>query len=112
MTGSSSNQADRVASAGGAGDATRPRISIALCTYNGASFLEAQLESYQTQTRLPDELIACDDGSTDATGDILAAFARRARFPMRVHANPARLGATKNFEQAIGLCSGDLDRHQ
>lgn len=108
MTGSSSNQADRTASAGGAGDAARPRISIALCTYNGARFLEAQLESYQTQTRLPDELIVCDDGSADATRDILAAFSRRARFPVQIHANPARLGATKNFEKAIGLSSGDL----
>jgi glycosyltransferase involved in cell wall biosynthesis len=108
LTGSTSNQADGNPTAGGTGGAAAPRLSIALCTYNGARFLEAQLESYQTQTRLPDELVVCDDGSTDATRDILEAFARQARFPVHVHANPVRLGATKNFEKAIGLCSGDF----
>jgi glycosyltransferase involved in cell wall biosynthesis len=83
-------------------------ISIALCTYNGARFLEAQLESYLVQTRLPDELVVCDDASTDATSDILAGFAKRAPFPVRIERNPTRLGSTKNFDKAIGLCAGEL----
>lgn len=84
------------------------RISVALCTYNGARFLEAQLASYLAQTRLPDELVACDDGSTDGTQAILERFAKRAPFPVRVEHNPTRLGSTKNFEKAVGLCAGAL----
>jgi glycosyltransferase involved in cell wall biosynthesis len=38
-----------------------------MCTYNGAKYIAAQLASIAAQTRLPDELILCDDGSTDAT---------------------------------------------
>ena len=41
----------------------RQRISVAMCTYNGARFLPEQLESITMQTRLPDELVICDDQS-------------------------------------------------
>lgn len=88
--------------------AARPRISVALCTYNGARFLEAQLDSFLTQTRGLDELVVCDDGSTDETLAILERFEKRAPFAVHVWRNETRLGSTKNFEKAIGLCSGDL----
>jgi len=84
------------------------RISVALCTYNGARFLPAQLDSFLAQTRLPDELVVCDDSSSDGTWALLEDFARRAPFPVRLERNPERLGSTKNFEKAIGLCTGDL----
>ncbi len=84
------------------------RLSVALCTYNGGRFLPAQLDSLLAQTRQPDELVACDDGSTDQTLSLLDDFARRAPFAVRVVRNEARLGATKNFEKAIGLCSGEV----
>jgi len=85
-----------------------PRISIALCTYNGARFLQSQLDSFVAQTRRPDELVVCDDGSADDSIAILERFAKQAPFPVRIERNPERLGSTKNFEKAIGLCSGDL----
>ena len=85
-----------------------PRVSVALCTFDGARFLDAQLESLAAQARLPYELVACDDGSGDGTVAILEAFARRAPFPVRVEVNQSTLGSTGNFEKAIGLCTGDL----
>jgi glycosyltransferase involved in cell wall biosynthesis len=91
-----------------ASTARRTSISIALCTYNGARFLESQLDSFAAQVRLPDELVVRDDGSTDATQAILDSFAKRAPFPVRIVRNEGRLGSTKNFERAIGLCTGDL----
>lgn len=87
---------------------SKHRISVALCTYNGARYVEAQLDSYMAQTRRPDELVVCDDISTDHTPTILAEFERRATFPVRIERNANRLGSTKNFEKAIGLCTGDL----
>jgi glycosyltransferase involved in cell wall biosynthesis len=86
----------------------RASISIALCTYNGARFLEAQLDSFLAQTRLPDEVVACDDGSTDDTLAILERFEKCAPFPVRIVRGEGRLGSTKNFEKVIGLCTGDL----
>lgn len=84
------------------------KISIALCTYNGEKFLLEQLESFLTQTRLPEELIVCDDCSTDASIELINNFAKTSPFPVLLHRNEKNLGSTGNFEKAISLCSGDL----
>ncbi|HUS10746.1 MAG TPA: glycosyltransferase family 2 protein [Pyrinomonadaceae bacterium] len=84
------------------------KFSVALCTYNGSQFLAEQLASLVGQTRPPDELIICDDCSSDNTLDILRAFAATAPFKVHLKTNEQNLGSTKNFEQAINLCSGDL----
>ena len=84
------------------------RLSVAMCTYNGARFLPQQLESISAQTRLPDELVVCDDGSVDESVEIVRRFTKSALFPVRLELNEKNLGSTKNFEQAIGLCQGDL----
>lgn len=83
-------------------------ISIALCTFNGARFIADQLASFEAQDLRPDELIICDDGSTDATREITQAFASHASFPVRFNANERQLGVAANFSRAISLCSGDL----
>lgn len=83
-------------------------ISVALCTYNGARFLPAQLQSMLEQTRRPDELVVCDDGSSDATRKLLQDFQHKAPFPVRLHFNRSTLGSTQNFAKAIRLCKGDL----
>jgi glycosyltransferase involved in cell wall biosynthesis len=84
------------------------KISVALCTYNGERFLPKQLASIHQQTRLPDELVVCDDRSTDGTLDIVREFAASFSFPVKVVENEQNLGSSKNFEKAIRLCSGDL----
>ncbi|MGD0646773.1 MAG: glycosyltransferase family 2 protein [Acidobacteriaceae bacterium] len=84
------------------------RVSVAMCTYNGAAYLREQLESIARQTRLPDELVICDDGSSDATPNIVEEFARTVSFPVKFFRNPQNLGSTRNFEKAIGLCTCDL----
>jgi glycosyltransferase involved in cell wall biosynthesis len=84
------------------------RISVAMCTFNGERFLGKQLESIARQERMPDELVVCDDGSRDASMEILREFANRARFTVRIVRNERNLGSTKNFEKAIGLCGGEF----
>ncbi len=95
-------------SGNGITDNTRPLISIAMCTYNGEAYLSDQLVSFVKQTQQPDELIACDDGSTDNTLQVLDQFGKEAPFPVRVYRNQRRLGSTKNFEKTLSLCSGDF----
>jgi glycosyltransferase involved in cell wall biosynthesis len=85
-----------------------PKISIAMCTYNGQRFLAEQLQSFLDQTVHPDELIVCDDGSVDDSVSMVRAFAARAPFLVRVICNPKNLGYIRNFEQAIAQCTGDL----
>lgn len=79
-----------------------------MCTYNGASYLEEQLASFSRQTRLPDELVVCDDCSQDETVEVIKAFASDAPFPVRIHVNETNLGTLKNFDNAINACQGDL----
>jgi glycosyltransferase involved in cell wall biosynthesis len=79
-----------------------------MATYNGAQFLEPQLASIAGQTRLPDELVVCDDQSSDESVEIVEGFASRARFEVRVVRNPERLGFARNFLEAARLSRGDL----
>jgi glycosyltransferase involved in cell wall biosynthesis len=79
-----------------------------MCTYNGERFLREQLASIAQQTRLPDELVVCDDASTDQTAAIVREFAASATYPVRVFENERNLGFASNFERAIGLCNGNL----
>lgn len=87
---------------------SRERISIAMCTFNSARFLNEQLESFASQTRKPDELVICDDASTDATVEIIRAFASGASFPVRLVENLKNIGINRNFAKVIGLCDGDI----
>jgi glycosyltransferase involved in cell wall biosynthesis len=83
-------------------------VSVALATYNGRLYLPEQLASLVAQKRRPDELVVCDDLSTDGTVELLEAFARTAPFPVRIHRNPRNLGVLRNFEKALSLCEGDI----
>lgn len=58
---------------------TAPWLSVIVPTYNGATYLAAALESVAVQADDGVEVIAVDDGSTDATLAILDAFATRLR---------------------------------
>lgn len=81
--------------------------SVVLCTYNGAAFLPAQLNSLLSQTRLPDFMVVGDDGSTDGTLDILTEFQARAPFRVTILTGEARpLGHAANFARTIGQAEG------
>lgn len=87
------------------------RVSVALCTFNGARFLETQLTSILNQTRLPDEVVVSDDGSTDETLAVVERVWRS--HPSAVSVQLIRLaegnvGVTANFERAIRATTGDI----
>lgn len=83
-------------------------ISIAMCTCNGSSYVEEQLQTILAQTRAPDELVVCDDASDDGTAEIVERLAAKAPFPLKLTVNERRVGSTRNFAQAISLCSGEI----
>ncbi|MFC6715992.1 glycosyltransferase family 2 protein [Natrialbaceae archaeon GCM10025810] len=83
-------------------------VSVALCTYNGANYLELQLESILNQTVVPDEVVVSDDGSDDGTLELVRDYAQQYPETIRVLDEEKNLGVTKNFEHAIEACEGEL----
>ena len=95
--------------------ASVPRVSVALCTYNGSAFIEEQLRSILGQTQPAHEIVVSDDGSIDGTpADVDRVFAAwQGENPdqvvsLRLLRNLAPLGVTANFEQALAACTGEL----
>ena len=82
--------------------------SVAMCTYNGARFIEEQLRSIITQTMPVGEIVVCDDRSTDNTTEIIQTIAQETNIPIHIHINEPSLGCVRNFEKAIRLCQGDI----
>ena len=87
---------------------TEETISVALCTYNGEEYIEAQLASIFNQTYLPDEIIVCDDGSTDDTVKRLHRMAHLSPILLRIIEGQPHAGVTRNFERAIAACNGSI----
>lgn len=87
------------------GDAALPpRLSVCMATFNGARFLQSQVDSILQQLGPGDELVVSDDGSTDRTPEILAGYGDRLRI-----VGTARVGGVvPNFERARAAARGDL----
>jgi glycosyltransferase involved in cell wall biosynthesis len=83
-------------------------LSVALCTYNGEKFLSQQLNSILNQSQPVNEIIICDDNSTDSTVSIIKEFQKKFPLIIKLYINPSSLGPIKNFEKAINLCCGDI----
>src|SRR5262249_25607593 len=50
-------------------------VSVLIPVYNGATYLEAAIESIRRQTHRDFEFIIVDDGSTDGSGELLQRIA-------------------------------------
>lgn len=79
-----------------------PSISVAIATYNGAKYLEEQLNSILSQTLIPSEIVVTDDGSTDGTKDILERYQKSGL--IRYSVNADTLGYIANFKRAVSMC--------
>lgn len=79
-------------------------VEILLATYNGARYLEQQLDSLLKQTYQDFSLLISDDGSTDRTLEILQAY--KEKYPHKIILLPCgrRRGAQKNFSYLMA-CS-------
>jgi glycosyltransferase involved in cell wall biosynthesis len=77
------------------------RVGVLLGTCNGGRFLAAQLDSLARQSCADWRLLASDDGSVDATVDILDAFAAAWPGRVEVRAGP-RSGFAANFLAMAG----------
>ena len=83
------------------------KVSVVMCTYNGARFLREQMDSILAQDYPLHEIIVQDDGSTDDTLEILASYARQTPL-IRIYRNQERLGFNRNFHTAMLRATGDF----
>ncbi|WP_313460421.1 glycosyltransferase family 2 protein [Stenotrophomonas sp.] len=91
--------------------AAAPRVGVALCTYNGAPYLPAQLDSILAQSMPVDEIVVGDDGSSDTTLAVLEAYQARAAargIRMEVVQHVRNLGYVLNFSDALQRSRADI----
>jgi glycosyltransferase involved in cell wall biosynthesis len=84
---------------------TEPTVSIVLPTYDGSRYLDQALASCLEQSFRDLELIAVDDGSSDATAEILAACARRDP-RLVILRNPHNQGLSASLNRGFGIARG------
>ncbi|MBB1498913.1 glycosyltransferase [Paracoccus sp. MC1862] len=83
----------------------RIRITVVMATYNGARYLTEQINSLLAALGPDDEIVISDDGSTDETRMVVAAYT-----DPRIHLLPPgpRLGYQGNFQRAIRASRGQF----
>jgi len=85
-----------------------PLVSCIIPTRNGERYLAQAIESLLAQTWRPIEIIVVDDGSTDRTAEIAAAFGEAVRVASHPVANPV-IARNHGMTLATGEFLGFLD---
>ena len=83
-----------------------PLVSALVPTYNRAAFVAGAVETVLSQTHPDVEVVVCDDGSTDATSEVLATFADDDR--VRVVSHEQNRGVAAAFNSAAAAATGDF----
>ena len=85
-------------------------VSVCMGIYNGEKYIEEQLDSILRQTRRAEEVILCDDCSTDRTVEIVRLFIEKHGLgeSWRLCCNKENRGYPGNFYYAMSLCAGDV----
>ena len=87
------------------------KTSVVMAVYNGEKYIKYQLDSIMAQTKLPDEIIVCDDNSTDNTIKVVKecmAYAEEKGIEYKIIRNDVNKGYIENFRYAMSLSSGDI----
>lgn len=83
--------------------------SVIMATYNGERFIVKQLDSIKNQTLPPDEVIICDDCSTDNTAKIIENYIKEnGLIGWKLTINKENVGFYDNFFSGLRKCTGDI----
>lgn len=81
-------------------------FSVVIPVCNGQDFLATTMESIRKQSRLPDEVIVVDDGSTDSSVQIVERY--RELFPKLVVESSTAQNWVESTRMGIRLTTGDV----
>lgn len=88
------------------------KVSVVMCTYNGAKYIREQLDSILNQTYPIFEIIIQDDCSTDDTVEILNDFKQsiqlKKNIEVHVYVNEKNIGYNRNFLSAFMRAKGEF----
>ena len=84
----------------------QPTLSVMMANYNHGGLVARAIESVVSQSRLPDEYIILDDGSTDNSVQIIESYARRFPF-IRLARNERNTGSLAAAQRAARMATGD-----
>jgi glycosyltransferase involved in cell wall biosynthesis len=89
----------------------KPLISVILPVYNMGELVAGAIDSILSQTAINFELIVLNDGSTDNTADVLAAYAQRDERVVIV-TNDHNLGLIRTLNIGLDRARGDYIARQ
>lgn len=76
------------------------KISVAMTTYNGSKYIIKQLDSLKNQSRKIDELVICDDCSTDNTVELVNDYIKSNNLEgWNIYSNENNLGFINNLNR-------------
>ena len=87
------------------GPAAIPTVSVLMPVYNDGAYVAQAIESILAQTFADFEFVIVDDGSTDATAEILADFAKRDE-RIRVLTHERNAGIVAALNRGLDACRG------
>jgi glycosyltransferase involved in cell wall biosynthesis len=81
-----------------------PRVTVLMSVYNGQGFLRPAIQSILSQTFTDFEFLIIDDGSTDATVEIVRSFPDRR---IKLFLNGSNIGLISSLNQGLSLATGE-----
>ena len=81
-----------------------PRVTVLMSVYNGQGFLRQAIQSILNQTFTDFEFLIIEDGSTDATVEIVRSFPDQR---IKLCLNGSNIGLISSLNQGLSLATGE-----
>mgnify|MGYP002575763520 FL=1 len=101
---------ERIGKIGSRKESHMVKTSVAMATYNGETYIVEQLDSILGQTMPVEEVVICDDCSTDRTVELVEQYIREHHLEKhwRIERNEKNLGYASNFVGAVKKTTGEF----